>query len=566
MLLTLVAWIYISFLCWTWGLLLNRIMKKLSGAEPGASDFGITCIAGLSLITVVAGILSLFLPLGNWWIQLIFLLPLFLISSKDLPAKIFQGAKKYITSLYPALIILLVACIVLLLVMSSWSIIHPDTLGYHAQTMQWIEKYKAVPGIVHLHVRFGYQGQWFVDEALFDFSFINIKGTTLLNSAVLCWFFIFIIGKINRAFKESNNKIVGLSWFALLGFSLWSFTQVRLTATSASPDFIAAIFVFTITYLFITKIESFTKAKASDWFLLSFLSTVALTIKLSVVPILLIAALACVIFLITKKIKLLFVTILISLICLFPFFARNIISSGYLVFPAAGIDIINTDWKYSKQLTLDEKNYITAYAKKQGISTKEEIDNINHLKISEWLPGWWTQRSLADKTILVVFLISVLLSLIFIRGILQQGSLPIVLLMILLSGVLFWFVNAPDPRFGFGPIMAFCGLVFYLILKNTEFDYSKNIYIVLFLISCGTVIAYANYRFQNFYEEDQWLKPMGIKDAPFNSFDCDGILINKPLDNNEFGSTPIPCSDLDCSKFSPRIDDISGGFRSTQNP
>ena len=75
--------------------------------------------------------------------------------------------------------------------MSSWTVIHPDTLGYHAQTIQWIEKYKAVPGLAHLHVRFGYQWLWFVDSALFGFSFTGKEGITLLNSTVLFWFFIF---------------------------------------------------------------------------------------------------------------------------------------------------------------------------------------------------------------------------------------------------------------------------------------------------------------------------------------------------------------------------------------
>src|SRR5258705_8831822 len=107
--------------------------------------------------------------------------------------------------------------------MSTWTIVHPDTLGYHAQTIQWIEKYKAVPGLVHLHVRFGYQGLWFVNCALFDFSFTGNEGITFLNSTVLLWFFIFMVNRIDQNFFKDGKKLYGLSWIALLFISMCSY-------------------------------------------------------------------------------------------------------------------------------------------------------------------------------------------------------------------------------------------------------------------------------------------------------------------------------------------------------
>ena len=78
------------------------------------------------------------------------------------------------------------------------------------------EKYKAVPGLVHLHVRFGYQGLWFVDTALFGFSFTGIEGITFLNSTVLFWFFIFFINRINyNFFKEGKGFMDYFGWLCL---------------------------------------------------------------------------------------------------------------------------------------------------------------------------------------------------------------------------------------------------------------------------------------------------------------------------------------------------------------
>src|SRR6187549_1349546 len=277
MLTILLAWTYISFLSWMWGILFFRFIKKILKSELQLPHFSIICITGLSVITVIAGALSLFIPLGEWWVQFLFIIPcLVLFFKKDSPA-FFVALKKESQELHFFSIILLSACLLLILVMSSWTIIHPDTLGYHAQTIQWIEKYKAVPGLVHLHDLFGFQGLWFVNSALFGFSFTGKEGITLLNATVLFWFFIFFINRINYNFLKEGKRLYGLLWTALLVISIWSYTQVRLTATSANPDFIATLFTLVTIYLLLEK--DLKLLDASTWLLVTFLSLVAVTIK-----------------------------------------------------------------------------------------------------------------------------------------------------------------------------------------------------------------------------------------------------------------------------------------------
>ena len=140
MLTTLLAWIYISFLSWMWGILFLQFIKKITGNELQLPHFSFICISGLSVITVIAGILSLFMQLGGWWVQFLFIFPcLILFFKKDSPA-FFAALKKEFQNLHLFSIILLSACLLLILVMSTWTIVHPDTLVYHGQTIQWIEK------------------------------------------------------------------------------------------------------------------------------------------------------------------------------------------------------------------------------------------------------------------------------------------------------------------------------------------------------------------------------------------------------------------------------------------
>jgi len=558
MLTTLLAWIYISFLSWMWGILFLQFIKKTTRNELQLPHFSIICITGLSAITVIAAILSLFIPLGGWWVQFLFIIPcLVLFFKKDSPA-FFAALKKELEDLHFFSIILLSACLLLILVMSSWTIIHPDTLGYHAQTIQWIEKYKAVPGLAHLHVRFGYQWLWFVDSALFGFSFTGKEGITFLNSTVLFWFFIFLINRINYNFLKDGKRLYGLLWTALLVISIWSYTQVRLTATSASPDFIAALFTLVTIYLLLEKDRN--HPDASTWLLVSFLALVAVTIKLSVAPILLVAVVPALLGLVKGKIKLSFTILFISIVTLFPFIARNIITSGYIVFPLTFIDVTNVDWKNDLTLTLNEKNYVTAYAKKPGVITSE-ISAVNKMDLAEWLPTWWQNRSTADKIIMILLVLSFISAILSIKKILLSGFIPILVLITLLTGIIFWFVNAPDPRFGFGSILGFIGVVSYLVLKEKEIFTGKNLLIAILVLVTGSILAYTGYRFVNFFNKDQLLTPLGIEKSAFQASDCEGIRINTPIDGKDFGVTPVPCTDLNCEKFSPRGNEIKDGFK-----
>ena len=65
----------------------------------------------------------------------------------------------------------------------------------------------------------------------------------------------------------------------------------------------------------------------------------------------------------------------------------------------------------------------------------------------------------------------------------------------------------------------------------------------------------------NFFSKDQFLTPLGIEKSGYKIFECNGIKINSPTANKDFGITPVPCTDLDCEKFSPRGNKVEDGFR-----
>ncbi len=231
------------------------------------------------------------------------------------------------------------------------------------------------------------------------------------------------------------------------------------------------------------------------------------------------------------------------------------------MFPSATIDLANVDWKYNRELTIQQKSYITAYAKRPGVETKDEIDSAAKMSPPEWIPGWWKHRSIADKVILCLLVLSFLAASFSLTKILRSGFVPIFILLTMLIGIIFWFVNAPDPRFGFGQLLGFIAIVAYLILKEKEIAVRRNILSAVLLAFTVIILAYTGYRFINFFTKDQLLTPLGIEKTLYETFECDGFKFNSPVDKDDFGTIPIPCTDLNCENFSPRGNKVTEGFR-----
>ena len=224
------------------------------------------------------------------------------------------------------------------------------------------------------------------------------------------------------------------------------------------------------------------------------------------------------------------------------------------------MDVAHVDWKYSKELTTHEKNYITAYAKKQGVVTKEEIDAVNKMSFTEWIPVWWQHRSAADKTIIVLLIISFVIAILFAAKFIKAGFIPLLLQFTMITGIVFWFINAPDPRFGFGFILGLISIIAFLLSAEKELPVGKTVLKTILVVSSLLVFAYTVYRCKNFFRPVQLIFPLGIEKSDYRTFNCDGIMINSPT-NDEFGITPVPCTDLDCEDFSPRGRTITDGFK-----
>ncbi len=566
MLITLLAWIYLTLLCYTWGLLLLSLTNKFTKEKMDQPEFSFVCLLGLICITTIASLLSLFLPTGSLIVQLIVLIPAIIYFITGKMVLRIKNEIDLFASLKTLPKLLFFCCLVLILILSSTYILYLDSIGYHAQTIQWIKKYKAIPGLVHLHRRYGYQGLWYVTGAFFYFSFLKINLVTFINTSVLVWFFLFIAKKLNSCFLQPGINYTFLFWAGLLGISLLSFNQIRLAATTPSPDFIAVLYTWSVFYFFINKKLVENEPDKTRLFLIILFSSFALTIKLSVFPVFLFALAAFIMLIKITKIKLAVITVAVPLLLFFCMITRNIITSGYIVFPSTTIDAANVDWKYDKELTQLEKNYITAYARTRVDYTKDKVEAVMNMKITEWLPVWWKQMAIADKFIVGLIAIAVIIFLFRLKEIFTNRWVIIFPVLVAVAGLAFWFTQAPDPRFGFGFIIPFIGLAFIPLQKINIANKmpTRKIYNLVIAMFCLSIIIYAVYWITKNDSKNIALLPKGLKSIPYKTVKINEISFNIPENETACSGTPVPCVYDSSQTFILRGKNVTDGFKEKQ--
>ena len=570
MLILILAWIYISLTCLAWGNIFLNIGSRLikSTASSLQTETSIIFLVGLSVVGCLAMYISLFLPI-DWKVQLFFLfITLIYYCLPGSGKRILSQIRYLASSITVQGLIFFLLCIFLILLINSYAVIHPDTLAYHAQAIRWIEDYAATPGIVHLRRELGFQSVWFILEALFSFRSSNASMIFFVGGAVVAWFLIFMIQKCGTPFSRnlySENKSSGKGWLVLilLTYSFVSWTQIRLTAASASPDFITSLYILAAVYCFL-KADASSNNQGIYLFISSLFALTAVCIKLSAIIIIILPLLSVLVFAYRRGWRTSLVILSLFLLVCFPLLIRNYFASGWFLFPSRFPDFFNPDWKFDMNHVVEFQHYINAYARFPV--SDSESEKVFSMALREWVLPWWRHLALPDKAILILLTALIPANLLFIKQFKARSSkyLPIVISALLL-GIIVWFANAPDPRFASGFILS---LIYCLAIPwQSAFDIffvneKRKILVTCLYIFLVGVLSYSVYRTARFFEPSQIIFPMGIGKTEFTTISCGNLKLNLiNQDRDDCGSTPVPCVRDSCKSYEARGTRIEDGFR-----
>lgn len=423
MILTLLVWLYTLCMCTIYGQL---FLKRLSAELPAGP---LVVVTGLIVLTALASFFSLFFEIGLWFNLLLLAGAVVSLLTRSVTLPRLPRPVAWIP------LIVLALALLLLLENATHSPLNPDTNIYHAQAIRWIESFPAVPGLGNLHGRLAFNSAWFVSNAIFSLPFLGFGSLHLTASvlflAVICYFW----GGFGEILRSA---ITPAALLKVLFFPL-AFSLLGADISSPGTDLPVSLLLWLMAVLWAEADQP------RQSLLIVLLAAFVVTVKLSAAPALLLAVVALAGDAQGAK-RVTFWAAACGALVLVPFVARNIILSGYLLYPVPSLDLFSFDWKVPLDRVRGEQMSVLAW----GRFPRLDAERVLAMPLNEWLPKWFTAQTLNRRLIVGAALFSPLLALLGLRLARRYwlGWLTFFL------GTLFWLFSAPDFRFGQGFLIA----------------------------------------------------------------------------------------------------------------
>jgi hypothetical protein len=552
MLSLLLAHIIITACCFWSGFLFYKLISRKAIQRP----IIFYLISGLVLFTVIAEFIVLFFPIGSivQVVLVIFLLAIAVFKWNDCK-NLFKTIFFEFSTWPTLLLILFFLTWTVILLINAGPTMMDDTESYHIQSIKWIQEYGSVPGIVNLHVRFGFNSSWFSSVALFRFSSKTTGGFTVMNSMISVWLCYWFIEKFNQLQKENNVRAA----FAILSIfivSLAIWPLIRGNAATTNYDFITTAIVL----IFFTEVFFSEKTSTSiEWIIWP---VYLLTVRLINFPLLLLSVIAFTLFIKQKQTRQLLLPVVFCCLLIVPFLIRSIIIAGYPFYPATYFDFTNVDWKADPQITERFLEFIKYYNRVS--TTYFDIEQTKALGAA-WVPAWFQHLFLFDKILVLAGLTGILFT--AIKLFIQKNNYSKSIITGLMIGWLIsWFIIAPDPRFVYGILVFGIFLLVYHLISLIKdpgiIKFSFNALLILMIAGLSYYLVSKPLK-QTDYRN--WILPLQLPQPPVKEFVIDGITFRIPeLINNNWNArcygTQLPCLYQIDPRLKMRGKNISKGF------
>ncbi|TDN36681.1 hypothetical protein A8B98_08345 [Hymenobacter sp. UV11] len=332
-----------------------------------------------------------------------------------------------------------------------------DTTLYHAQTIQWLHRFAVVPGLGNLHSRLAFNSHADLLTAFFSPA-SQLGAQPAFQQTVNSYGFLLLtLCHVRRAAQHLRPG--GRPWLAgyYLGSLLLLLLCTRFLISSPMPDMSAAM----VGLLLLGALLETPRLTAAGLAWLVVLTATAVTFKASAVAMLL-WPLAWALRANSRDWgRRLSLLMAIGLVVALPWLGRNVVLSGYAVYPlAASLGAVVPDWAIPTPRPAADMAEIRLFA----LRPANDWSHAAGQSLAQWLPFWWQQHELADQRLLLILLASLTImagSLVWQRRTRWWQRVEYQLYGLLLLDCGWWFGVAPALRFGYTYVIgvAVLGLV-----------------------------------------------------------------------------------------------------------
>ena len=553
MIMVILNWLYIAITSFVTGF---AVLSFFSGIFKTEQRKVLPCVwAGLAVNTVYAQIWSLFggvKTAAN--IVLITATAVLIVLMREKMGNCLVKAKSDIASVR-GLRYVYATVLILMAYGTSRGIIHYDTSLYHAQSIHWIEEYGVVKGLACLQLRFGYNSSAFALTALYSFK--SVTGQSLHTTAG----FFALLGAIHVVdiYKIFADKRVRTSDFIRLGLLFYLGLIFREMVSPAS-DYYAQILIFAVLIMWLEALEE--ESTEYSYAMLSILLVYAATVKFSIALLVLLAIKPAVMMIRKKQIKQIVFSLAGGIIVLVPFLIRNVIISGWLIYPSTIIDLFDFDWKIPKGLAQYDAMEIGVYGK--GINDV----TLYNMPMKNWLPSWFAGMSIIEKGWVLLTAVSIIIgTAYFIYKLIKRKADYDRLLIwcVMVAGSVFWFMTAPLVRYGYGyltcvPLLTDSFLCMEMVEKSRDRRSLYIAYIAVLVVISLYRVKTVGYDILATIREPYYLEQKDYIDWPAERYELDGHTIYVPKQDALIGYNLFPASLLSID-VQMRGDSFEDGFR-----
>lgn len=524
MLATLLAWIVLAFALFTFGEMLLALYNKLCHREEQYNPID-KVLLGLCALIIPLSLWSLWLPSNQLFLAIVlFICICYWTINVKRAGKIFSKIRNTSIKDVPLFeIVIWTAFTLSSLFFFSWIQDIYDSAFYHMQNIRWNEEFAVVPGLANLDDKLGFNSNYLLLSAVFSFRFILGEALFPLHSLIITLCGGWILYELFKSKYEIKRILIFASFLLLYWVSVYF---LQNTSTDILPNFV-------VFYIF-TRILLYPDLLKNNILIGIILPVFLVTCKLSFLPICFISLYLIYTLIKKKEYKPVISTLIICLLIFIPWLIRNVIVSGYLIYPLYQVDLFDFDWKVPVDIAIRQKDYISSVG-------------YYFLRIALKYPGesirdTWTINILTDIIYILAFASIITTAYYIVKNKKDSSNIPLNLLFCSsVAALAIWFFGGPDIRFVSGILCSviLIGSTILLRGKERQFRLFGKLSICLFII--GIVLwTGSRYTFfapqvvnKNIYPlSQQMIKPFTIKDqAVAKGIDMPGGFWKQPINN-----------------------------------
>jgi hypothetical protein len=553
-------------LLYLYGRAVNHLIGTWFQTDPDTSPgIVLTALVGLASLTMLAMLFSLFIPLSVLAVGIVLaggvvILAWLLFSGQ------FKNTWIQLKPDLPALAwLLLILILFSIFEQATHRPVNPDSGIYHAQTIRWAETFPAIPGLGNLHGRLAFNSSWLVIQALVSFAFLGERSFHLLP-AILSMLVLFDSFRGLLGWLHGQATIANILKTLIIPVF---FYVLPSEISSPGTDLPVVLLIWFLAIAWIERPPRFNQPPGVHDLAVFILALLAVTIKLSAAPLLILTAIVFISVL--RKPVLIAKLAVITLAFMAPWFARSVIQSGYLVYPVMAVDIFDVDWKVPAGGVRAERNAIVAYARLPRMERSEVLA----METADWLRQWFANLTTNRKLVLALAGLSPIL---FIGGISIEslwrerlrieGMRLITVYVVAGLGSVYWLFTAPDFRFGYGYLMLLILIPLLLPMTWVSQALKGRMRLLPQVILVGLILFQALFFVRSFESKtftQRILLPIDYPALPTEPCALKNrrVMCAAPISYNECWYDPFPCIPFPRPSVEFRGGHLSEGFRNT---